>query len=226
VRTWNTFLFGVFPYIAILLAVFGSIYRYFAHRFSYSSLSSQLLENRALFWGSLSWHYAIIPILLAHLFSGIFPGVSAAILGSNVSLFIFEWLGYALAYMAAFGLAILIARRIVFPKIFAVTSLMDWILLADLALQVVVGSTIAISYRWGSLWYLRTAVPWFWSLVSLNPDYSSIINLPWLVKLHMFNGFVVILLFPFTRLAHLVTVPVTYLWRPFQVVIWNRRPAG
>lgn len=223
--TWNATLFGVFPYIAILLAVFGAIYRYFANRFSYSSVSSQFLENRTVFWGSVSWHYGIIPILLVHLFSGILPGVSAFILGSNVSLFVLEVVGHGLAYMTIFGIGVLIVRHLVNPKILAVTSSLDWILLIDLGVQVVVGVIIAISYRWGSLWYLRTATPWFWSLVSLNPDYSTIVNLPWLVKFHMVNGYVVILLFPFTRLVHLVTFPVTYLWRPFQVVIWNRRLA-
>jgi nitrate reductase gamma subunit len=39
----------------------------------------------------------------------------------------------------------------------------------------------------------------------------------------MLGGFLLIAVFPFTRLVHAVTVPITYLWRPYQVVIWNRR---
>jgi menaquinol-cytochrome c reductase iron-sulfur subunit len=42
----------------------------------------------------------------------------------------------------------------------------------------------------------------------------------------MFNAFVVIGLFPFTRLVHLFTFPITYLWRSYQVVTWNRSAQG
>ncbi len=35
-------------------------------------------------------------------------------------------------------------------------------------------------------------------------------------------SFVIVALFPFIRLVHFVTFPITYLWRPYQVVIWNR----
>jgi menaquinol-cytochrome c reductase iron-sulfur subunit len=86
------------------------------------------------------------------------------------------------------------------------------------------GVTIAISMRWGSRWYLYTAAPWFWSVVKLAPDARAVSVLPALAQAHFINGFILILLFPFTRLVHLVTVPITYLWRPYQVVIWNHRP--
>jgi nitrate reductase gamma subunit len=49
----DTILFVVFPYLAIVLAVWAGVHRYRHDRFSYSTLSSQLLENRSLFWGSV-----------------------------------------------------------------------------------------------------------------------------------------------------------------------------
>ena len=63
----QNFFFIAFPYIALILAIGVGLYRYFSHRFTYSSLSSQLLENRHLFWGSVSWHYGITLILVAHI---------------------------------------------------------------------------------------------------------------------------------------------------------------
>ena len=68
----QTFFFIAFPYIALILAVGIGLYRYFSHRFTYSSLSSQLLENRHLFWGSVSWHYGITLILAAHILPWLF----------------------------------------------------------------------------------------------------------------------------------------------------------
>ena len=106
----------------------------------------------------------------------------------------------------------------------AVTSPMDWILLLVLAFQVLSGVGVALFERWGSVWYLSTAVPWLWSLVRLHPDASTVTGLPVFIQAHLISGFVVILLFPFTRLVHVFAIPIEYLWRPYQVVIWNRDP--
>ncbi len=219
----DTVLFVVFPYAAVLLAVVVGFYRYFNDRFSYSSFSSQFLENRALFWGSVPWHFAVIIILLAHVVAFIFPGAWARLIAEPERLQTLEVIGLALALTAITALVLLIIRRLLNARIFTVTSAMDWVLLGALLAQMVLGFWVALFFRWGSDWYLHTAVPWLESLVTFSPDSQFVTSLPWVVKLHMLGGFVIIALFPFTRLVHLVTFPVTYLWRPYQVVIWNRR---
>lgn len=220
----DTFLYIVFPYVALVLAVAGGIYRYFGDRFSFSSLSSQFLEHRMLFWGAVPWHYGIVPILLAHLLAIIVPSWWGALLGGPNRLTILELSGMALGLLTLAGIVILIVRRLLNSKVRAVTSVMDWLLLALLFQQVALGVHIAFSYRWGSLWYLHTAVPWLRSLALLHADATPVIPLPMAVKFHLVNGFVLILLFPFTRLVHIFTFPIRYLWRPWQVVIWDRRP--
>ncbi len=216
-------LFVAFPYVAFALAIIGGLYRYFADRFTFSSLSSQLVEGRALYWASVPWHYGIIPILLAHLFSGVLPWVSDWILRNRLALFALELTGWALGLFALFGILAAILRRGVNWRARAVTSAMDWILLVLLAIQTATGVGVALFTRWGSLWYLHTAVPWFWSIVTFQSNAATIIPLPAIVQVHMFLGFVLIALFPFTRLVHIFTVPIPYLWRPYQVAIWNRR---
>ena len=91
--------------------------------------------------------------------------------------------------------------------------------------QVVSGFFVALFYRWGSDWYLHTAVPWLVSLATFHPQIQHVTALPWPVKAHMIGAFVILALFPFTRLVHAVTFPFRYLWRPYQVVVWNRRHA-
>ncbi|HEU5422217.1 MAG TPA: respiratory nitrate reductase subunit gamma, partial [Nitrolancea sp.] len=211
------------PYVAIVLAVTVGLLRYYRDRYSYSSQSSQFLENRTLFWGSVAWHYSILLILSAHVLALLFPGAWGSLIANQTRLYILEVTGLALALLTVLGLTLLIVRRIRFPRVFAVTTILDWILLAALLGQVALGFTVALLYRWGSDWYLHTAVPWLVSLAVFDPKISYVTVLPWLVKLHMLGGFLIIALFPFTRLVHLVTFPVTYLWRPYQVVIWNAR---
>lgn len=46
-------------------------------------------------------------------------------------------------------------------------------------------------------------------------------------KLHLFLGLTIILVFPFTRLVHMLSAPVRYLARPgYQIVRSRRQPAA
>jgi nitrate reductase gamma subunit len=218
----NTCLWAVFPYIAVAVSVVVGLYRYLKDRFSFSSQSSQFLENKVLFWGSTMWHYAIILILIPHILGFLFPGAWAALIANPTRLYIMEVTGLALAIMAILGLAILVYRRLSNTRVSSVTTAMDWVLLAALGLQVVMGFWIAFFYRWGSEWYLHTSVPWLVSLWNFNPQIQYVTALPFPVKLHMLNAFIIVALFPFTRLVHVVTLPLPYLIRPYQVVIWYR----
>ena len=65
--TSDFILYAALPYMALTLAVVGSIYRFASDRFSYSALSSQFLEGRRLFWGSAPFHYGILVVLAGHL---------------------------------------------------------------------------------------------------------------------------------------------------------------
>jgi len=219
----DAFLFIAFPYAAITLAVVGTIYRYFNYRYTYSSLSSQFLENRMSFWASVSWHYSIILILTAHVIATILPPMWGVLLANPFRLYFLEVTGWALAILSIVGCGMFIVRRLMYPRVRAVTTKMDWVILIVLFAQVVLGLLTAVMYRWGGLWYLHTAAPWLWSLFALNPQADMVANLPLIVQLHFLNAFVLVALFPFSRLVHILPYPITYLWRPYQVVVWNQR---
>lgn len=222
----DLFLFAAFPYAAFLVAVGAGVYRYFIDRFSYTSGSSQFLENRWLFWGAVSWHYGILTILAAHLLAVLFPGAFRVLLGDPARLFLLEATGLALGFLSLFGIGTLIVRRLLHPRLQVVMTAVEWVLLAVLFLQVASGVYVAWGYRWGGAWYLHTAVPWLRSLARLSPEVAYVAPLPGIVKLHIVNAFVIVALLPFTRLVHLFTVPLGYLWRPYILFLWNRREAG
>jgi nitrate reductase gamma subunit len=216
-------LFIAFPYVAVMLAVVVGIYRYRNERFTYTSLSSQLLENRILAWASTAWHYSIGLILIAHVLAALLPSLWTSLLGGRFRLYMMEVTGMGLALVAIISMGLFFWRRMTNPRVRAVTTTGDWILLVVLLLQITLGFLVAFVYRWGALWYLRTATPWLESLVRLDPQIAYIAPLPWLIKLHFVGGFATIALLPFTRLIHAITIPVGYLWRPYRIVIWNRR---
>ncbi len=218
----DTILFGVFPYVAVALMVGVGLYRYCVDRYSWSSQSSQFLESRVLFWGSVPWHYAILIILLAHFLAFLVPSGWGVLLGNPLRLYLLEVTGLALGLSTLIAIVLLIFRRIGNARVSAVTTVVDWLVLATLVLQVATGVYIAFTLRWGSVWYLHTASPWLWSLLKLDPQVHYLAALPTVVKLHAFNAFLIIALFPFSRLVHVVSVPLTYLSRPYQIVVWYR----
>ena len=219
-------LFGVFPYVAVALAVAVGIYRYCFDRYSWSSQSSQFLESKALFWGSVPWHYAILLILLAHFLAFLFPSAWGALLGEPGRLYFLEVTGIALGVVTILAMFVLMFRRAGNNRICAVTTKVDWFLLIALLIQVITGVYIAVTLRWGGFWYLHTVSPWLWSLVGFSPKVQYLAEMPFVVKLHAFNAFFLVALFPFSKLVHVVSVPLSYISRPYQVVVWYRQRNG
>ena len=219
-------LFGVLPYVVIILALVVTLWRYFDNRFSYSSLSSQFLESRQLFWGSVPWHYGILFVLAGHLVGFLIPQTVLAWNGVPMRLYILEGTALSFGLLTLWGAIVLVVRRVSDARIRAVTSIMDLVLLIILLAQVVAGIGIAVFYRWGSSWYSGFAVPYLWSVLRLSPDVALVANLPFLAQFHIVGAFVVLGLLPFTRLVHMLSLPYSYVWRPSQVVIWNQRPGA
>jgi nitrate reductase gamma subunit len=219
----NGLLFVVLPYVAAAIAVIVSVLRWRRHPFTVSALSSQLLESRKLFWGSVPFHWGITFILLGHLAALLMPGGFELWNGEPIRLYILEATGLALALWAGFGLAVLIARRVTQARIRAVTSRMDLVVLALVGVQIVTGIWIAVGHRFGSFWGTSVFVPYIRSLIVFRPEPELVAALPIILKTHVVAFWVFLVLFPFTRLVHIITVPFGYLTRPWQRVIRLRR---
>ncbi|MDH3260415.1 MAG: respiratory nitrate reductase subunit gamma [Acidimicrobiia bacterium] len=220
---WNMLLFIVFPYVAIVLAIVGTVYRMIRRPFTVSSLSSQLLEGRQLFWGSVPFHWGIVVILAAHLVALILPAGIEVWNRVPIRLYLLEITGLALALWALFGLGMLIYRRVSVSKIRAVTTPLDLVVLGLLLAQVITGILVATVYRFGSYWGTGVFVPYVQSLFTLQPRPELIAPLPFILQFHASLFFVFLVVFPFSRLVHIITVPLGYLTRPFQLVKWVRR---
>ncbi len=222
----DTLLFGVLPYVAIFTFLLVSIQRYRGRAFTYSSLSSQFLENREHFYGLVPFHYGILVVLTGHVVAFLVPRGLLAWNAQPVRLYILEASALVFGLLTLVGLLLIILRRLTHPPVRVVTTWADWVVLALLLVQVLSGVYIAIAFPWGSSWFASIAAPYLWSLVRLAPDLGAMAVLPVWVKVHAANAFVLILFFPFTRLVHVLVVPNPYLWRKPQVVRWYRRPAA
>ena len=126
---FDLFLFVGLPYVALVSLIVGSIVRYRTRAFSYSSLSTQFLEDRWLVWASLPWHVGIIVVLLGHVLAFCLPGIWTALMSVPVLLFLAETIGLLSATLCLISLIILLARRFVNARLQAVTSYMDVVVL-------------------------------------------------------------------------------------------------
>ena len=215
-------LFVAFPYAAFLIAIVVSVLRWRLAPFTVSSISSQLLESRKLFWGTIPFHWGIVLILTGHLFTLFLPSTVAWWDGVPIRLYALEITGLALALWAGFGIIVLLYRRLTSSKIRIVTTPMDYVVLIVLLVQVITGIWVAVGLRFGSFWAVGVVVPYVWSLIKLNPQPELIQPFPLVLQFHILSFYVFLAIFPFTRLVHLVTLPITYVTRPWQRVVRMR----
>lgn len=207
----NTLIFVALPYVALVLLIAVTSYRYFSTRLTWTAYSTEILERRFLYWGANFWHYGIIPILLAHLTPFLFPGAVAAILGNQDVLLILESLGLGLGLLALTGNLLLILRRVNAPMLKRVTGFWDWALLFLFLLQAGSGVYLSLFLRWGSLWYTHAAVPYFRSVWTFNPQPEFLADFPPALKVHFACAMAILCVFPFTKLVHLLFLPIDFL---------------
>lgn len=218
-------MFVVLPYVAIALFAAGCTERLLRHPSTLTSRSSQFLENRQHFWAMVPFHAGILAVLAGHLVAFVAPSLLSGWTASLPRLYALEVFSLACGLLAAGGLALALFRRSSIVPIRRATTTLDWIVLAVLLIQLSTGVSVALSQRWGSSWFPSVAAPYLWSLVTLRPDIAAISALPVTIKLHVGGAWLLIAVFPFTRLVHVLKAPIPYLWRRPQIVRWHHARA-
>lgn len=217
----NVFLFVGLPYAAMLIFFVGTIQRYRSKGFKVSSLSSQFLETKSLFWGTLPFHVGILVVFFGHLTAFLIPRGTLLWNSNPVRLIVLEVSAFVFGLSVLVGLLALLVRRMTNRRVKMVTTRMDVTLELLLLAQVVLGLWIAIGYRWGSSWFASDLSPYLTSLFMLDPNIVAVAAMPLVIKLHIIGAWLILAIFPFTRLVHLLVAPLHYIGRPYQRVIWN-----
>jgi nitrate reductase gamma subunit len=216
--------FVILPYVAMAVFFLGTIFRYRKAPYTYSSLSSQFLENQRHFWGVVPFHYGIITVLTGHVVAFLLPRQILDWDSRPLRLYILETTALAFGLLTVVGLVGVIWRRFTVSKVRQVTNTFDWIVLSMLLVQVAGGVYVAVFHPWGSAWFSADIVPYLWSLVRFTPDLGYVALLPMGVKIHIVMAYLIIGIAPFTRLVHILVAPNPYFWRRPQVVRWYRAP--
>ena len=225
VEMLNYFLFSIFPYMAIAIFLIGSIFRYKKRGFQVSSLSSEFLERKKLFWGSQPFHWGLMVLFFGHLIAFLFPRAVLAWNGEPIRLLILEISSFVFGFSAFIGLILLIKRRLQSKMVLVSTNKMDMLVYTILIVQLVSGLGIAYFERWGSSWFAGVLTPYLRSIFAFSPDISAVSAMPWIIQIHIFSAFFIVAIIPFTRFMHFLVAPIDYLFRGYQLLViwsWNK----
>ena len=222
--TLNEFIFGAYPYLAGTVFLAGSWLRFDREQYTWKSDSTQLLSNKGLRLASNLFHVGIIAIFFGHLFGMLLP--HSWFLAMGISNLDHQYLaviaGIIFGSMTLVGGLMLLIRRMSNPRIRAAGRKRDVFTIAWLVATVALGlSTIPTSLGHAShndTTTMLLLIEWVKSVGTLQPNPSIIAPVDLIYKIHIFFGMSVFMIFPFTRLVHVWSVPLGYLGRAYQVV--------
>ncbi|WNO10740.1 respiratory nitrate reductase subunit gamma [Teredinibacter sp. KSP-S5-2] len=216
-------LFGIYPYIALAVFVLGSIVRYDRDQYTWKTNSSQLLESKQLRKGNYAFHIGIIAILGGHAVGLCTPHQvwDAIGLTPSVKQAFAMGMGGFFGVICFYGMTILIKRRLTNPRIRANSSRMDIAILLLIYLQLILGLiSIFFSAQHMDGQEMLKLMSWVQNTITFDAAeaVADIRHVGLIYKLHILLGMTLFLLFPFSRLVHVWSVPVKYLSRNYQVV--------
>lgn len=215
-------LWGVIPYLVLLLLIGGTIWRYRYDKFGWTTRSSELYESRLLRIGSPLFHFGILVVIIGHAIGLLIPESWTQSLGISEDLYHLNsaFFGLIAGICTLAGLVILIYRRRHTGPVFMATTRNDKVMYLVLTSALLLGlyCTLlgAIPDQKG-VNYRETVSPWFRSIFLLQPDIDAMNNAPLRFHIHVLIGMLLFAMVPFTRLVHMLTAPVHYLFRPYIV---------
>nr|WP_299244318.1 respiratory nitrate reductase subunit gamma [uncultured Halomonas sp.] len=214
-------IYGYYPYLAGTVFLVGSLLRFDHGQFTWKTGSSQMLSSKNMRLASNLFHIGIIVIFFGHLFGMLTPHwIYAPFLSAGTKQILAILVGGIAGVLVLIGGGMLLYRRLNNPRVKASSSPMDTAILAILVFQAGLG-IVTVFFSLGHLdgEMMLTLASWAQSIVFFSggaADYMAEVS--WIYKLHIFLGLTIILLFPFSRLVHVWSIPLGYLGRNYQIV--------
>lgn len=217
----NTFAFQFYPYIALAVFLIGSWVRFDKSMYTWRTGSSQLLSDKGMRIGSNLFHLGILAILGGHLVGLLTPhALYEQFITAPQKQLLAMVAGGVFGAVCLVGIVILTVRRLSNPRVRATSTAGDTMILLLLFAQLLLGLyTIVASTHHMDGGVMMALAEWAQHIVTFRGGAAEFVaGVHWVYKAHIFLGLTLVLLTPFTRLVHVWSIPLGYLWRPYQVV--------
>jgi nitrate reductase gamma subunit len=224
----NQLAFGWYPYLAVTVLIVGSIFRFDKAQYTWRSQSSQFLRRRQLILGSNLFHMGVLVLLGGHFVGLLTPINVFDALGvehgfkQRAALYV----GGAAGIAAWVGASLLLHRRLFDPRIRRSSHWTDIAVLVLLWCQL----TLGIATTYWTVQHLNGEemllfMGWANGLLTFNPNAADlIVDAALVYKLHIILGLTLFMITPFSRLVHIWSIPIFYLFRPAYQLVRTRGP--
>lgn len=218
---YYSFFFSTYTYICLTIFALGTIIRYDREQYSWRASSSQLLADKGLRIGNIMFHIGVIFIFFGHLVGLLTPhAVYEQFITAEQKQLVAIVAGGIAGTIGFIGLTILVFRRMFVERIRATSTTSDIVIVLLFWVQITLGMiTIPFSLSHHDAGVMIQLSEWAQHIVTFRSGAAEFIKgTDWPFQMHLILGQTIFLLFPFTRLVHILSVPVKYIGRPYQIV--------
>jgi len=104
-----------------------------------------------------------------------------------------------------------VVRRFSNKRVWATSKIQDYVIVVLLLVQISLGLWCTYITTQSSLEDYMAMEYWAQGIFIFEPDsWKYIADADLIYKLHIVNGFLIFIIFPFTKLMHMIMVPVLY----------------
>jgi respiratory nitrate reductase gamma subunit len=226
----SVLLYAVLPYAALAVFAVGHFWRYRTDQLGWGARSTQLLESRTLRYGSIVFHFGVLAAIGGHVLGILVPASWTGAVGLSDDYYhgIAVVGGIAAGGAVCVGFAILVYRRIRFPRVRVTTTRMDVATFGLLALGIVTGMLATLANLGDAVHYRESVAPYFRQLMVLDPKPGLMTgeHISFIFQLHVTAVWFLYALWPFSRLVHAWSIPVDWFVRRSPIPYRSRIAVG
>ena len=138
-------LWGVLPYVALVVLIGGTIWRYRTDQFGWTTRSSQVYESKLLRIASPLFHYGLAAVFLGHVGGLLVPKAFTDLVVSDDTYHIVALVGGSVAAVATIvGMFVLIGRRASNSRVRSATTRNDVFMYVVLVLVILAGTAATL----------------------------------------------------------------------------------
>ncbi len=210
----NNFLFTYFPHIAFAVFWFGLFTRFILANKTIQANSTQLMTRKGVKWGSNLFHYGIIIVFFGHFTLFLPENIYHLVMSTETKRMIAIIFGSIFGILTFIGLLILITRRTADTRLRVNSSFADYFILILLLVETILGLISVFTTASSPLENYTSLGVWTQKVITFQPEAGAMIaGHSIMYKIHFVIGLMVFMIFPYTKLMHMIVYPVFYFFR-------------